>query len=515
MRIEHYLHDAARRRPDHPALIVGEQHITYREVDELAGRLAHALRCRGIEPGDRVLVLFDNALETVVSLFGSLRAGAVFSIVNPTTKADKLAFMLNNCQARCLITRGRHLAVAAEAVRHAPSVSAVLVADAADLSDLPGAVAWKEALESASPDSATDAGIDLDLAMIGYTSGTTGLPKGVMLTHRNLLVAAQSIVRYLGNTPDDRLLCVLPLSFGYGLTQIFTSVLVGATVVLERSFAFPFAVLQKMARERVTGFALVPTIAAILVNMEKLPEEGLGSLRYITNAAAALPPAHIARLQTLFPAARIYSMYGQTECTRVCYLPPEQLAVRPGSVGKAIPNTEAYVVDEHGQRVGPGVVGELVVRGGHVMVGYWENPEATAEKLRPGRYPWERVLYTGDLFRTDEEGYLWFVSRKDDIIKTRGEKVSPKEVENVIYQLPGVKEAAVVGIPDPILGQAVKAVIVPVTEGCLKEKEVIGYCKEHLEDFMVPKVVEFRTELPKTDSGKIKRGAVEQAAQQP
>jgi acyl-CoA synthetase (AMP-forming)/AMP-acid ligase II len=330
-----------------------------------------------------------------------------------------------------------------------------------------------------------------------------------MLTHRNLVVAAASIAQYLENTPDDRLLCVLPLSFGYGLTQLFTSVLVGATVVLEKSFAFPFVVLQKMAKERVTGFALVPTIAAILVNMEKLPEEGLASLRYITNAAAALPPAHIERLLKVFPNAKLFSMYGQTECTRVCYLPPDQLAIRPGSVGRAIPNTEAYIVDEQGQRVGPNVVGELVVRGGHVMMGYWENPTATAEKLRSGPHPWERVLHTGDLFRTDDEGYLWFISRKDDIIKTRGEKVSPKEVENVIYQLPGVKEAAVVGIPDAILGQAVKAVIVPVTEGCLTDKQVIGYCKEHLEDFMVPKAVEFRTELPKTDSGKIRRGAVE------
>jgi acyl-CoA synthetase (AMP-forming)/AMP-acid ligase II len=264
-----------------------------------------------------------------------------------------------------------------------------------------------------------------------------------------------------------------------------------------------------MQRERVTGFAIVPTIAAVLLQMKELTPGCFPHLRYITNAAAALPIAHIKRMQMLLPTTRIFSMYGQTECTRISYLPPEDLQKRIASVGKAIPNTEVSIVNEKGEPVSPGEVGELVVRGGHVMQGYWENEEATRHALRPGRQPWERVLYTGDLFRMDEEGYLYFVARKDDIIKTRGQKVSPKEVENVLYALAGVRESAVVGVPDPILGMAIRAVIVPTEEGVLTERDVLTHCARTLEDFMVPKCVEFRSELPKTDSGKIHRTQIQ------
>ncbi len=251
---------------------------------------------------------------------------------------------------------------------------------------------------------------------------------------------------------------------------------VGATVVLEKSFAYPAAVLQRMRQERVTGFPLVPTMAALLLRMKDLEPGSVPHLGYITNTAAALPPAHIARLQELFPTTRIYSMYGLTECKRCTYLPPEQLSVRPESVGKAIPNTEVYLVNDRGERVGPGKVGELVIRGGHVMKGYWEDPEATNRALRAGPHPWEKVLYSGDLFRADEECYLYFVGRKDDIIKTRGEKVSPKEVENILYALAGVREAAAIGLPDPILGMAIKAVIAQTEPGILTERDVLAHC---------------------------------------
>jgi long-chain acyl-CoA synthetase len=252
----------------------------------------------------------------------------------------------------------------------------------------------------------------------------------------------------------------------------------------------------------------VPTMAAIILQMKDLRPDAFPHLRYVTNTAAALPPAHIARLRQLFPHASLYSMYGLTECKRCTWLPPAELDRRPGSVGIAIPNTQAYVVDEAGERCPPGVVGELVIRGAHVMKGYWEDEAATARALRPGPYPWEKVLHTGDLFRTDPEGFLYFVGRKDDIIKTRGEKVSPKEVENVLYGLPGVREAAVVGIEDAILGRAIKAVIAADAEASLTAQEVIRHCARNLEDFMVPKVVEFRDRLPKTESGKISRRAV-------
>jgi len=226
-------------------------------------------------------------------------------------------------------------------------------------------------------------------------------------------------------------------------------------------------------------------------------------LRYLTNTAAALPRAHIERLREIFPQAKLFSMYGLTECKRCTYLPPEQLGVRPDSVGIAIPGTEAYVVDEQGQRVPAGTVGELVIRGAHVMKGYWGDAAATERVLKPGPHPWEKVLHTGDLFRADAEGYLYFVGRKDDIIKTRGEKVSPKEVENVLYELPGIREAVIVGVPDPILGQAVKAIV--VAEAGVTEREVIRHCAARLEDFMVPSTVEFREQLPKSENGKIAR----------
>lgn len=488
--------------------MIGESRVNYAELDAMANRLSHALRQRGVERDDRVVIFCDNSVEAVAGLFGVLKAGAVFSVVNPTTKADKLTYILNNCRARALITQAPVLAVAAPAVADAPSVTLTLVAGLAEEPAARHAVSLQEALADAPAGKPDIPGIDIDLAMIMYTSGSTGFPKGVMMTHKNIEHAATSITTYLENTPDDIILSVLPLSFDYGLYQGLMSAKVGATLILEKSFTFPYVVLQKLEKERATGFPLVPTIAAILLQMKDLTPGRFPFLRYVTNTAAALPPAHIDRLQNLFPTTRLYSMYGLTECKRCTFLPPEQLKDRPGSVGIAIPGTEVYIVDEQGRLVGPGVVGELVVRGGHVMQGYWEKPEETAERLRAGLYPWERVLYTGDLFRRDEEGFLYFVGRKDEIIKTRGEKVSPKEVENVLYALEGVTEAAVVGLPDPILGQAIMAVLVLGEGVTLTKKDVLRHCARHLEDFMIPKSVEFRDALPKTDSGKIQRKEV-------
>jgi amino acid adenylation domain-containing protein len=506
MRLEDFLRNTARRLPEKLALVAGEERLTYRDIDGRSDRLARALVSRGVRRADRVVVYADNSPETVVAVWATLKAGAIFSVVNPTTKLEKLAYILNNCRASAVITQQRLLPVALPAVAQAPSVLATLAARPAKAAaPVPSpAEDLAAAIDSASPDPLPPQGIDLDLAMILYTSGTTGHPKGVMMSHLNMVTACNSIVQYLQNTEDDVLLGVLPLSFGYGLNQVLTSTKVGATVVFEKGFTFPGVIVQRLRQEKITGFALVPTIAAILLGMNLEPGS-FPHLRYITNAAAAMSPAHLLRLQDLLPGTKIFSMYGQTECTRTLFLPPDQVRVRPDSVGKAIPNTEVYLVDENGRRVGPGEVGELVVRGGHVMQGYWERPEDSARALRPGAAPWERVLHSNDLFRTDEEGYYYFVSRKDDVIKTRGEKVAPKEVEDVLYQLPGVSEAAVVGVPDPVIGLAVAAVIVPAEGSALSEAEVKKYCAAHLEDFAVPKLVEFRQELPKSASGKIVR----------
>jgi acyl-CoA synthetase (AMP-forming)/AMP-acid ligase II len=265
---------------------------------------------------------------------------------------------------------------------------------------------------------------------------------------------------------------------------------------------YPVKVLDLIGKEEVTGFPIVPTISSILLQMD-LTKWDLSSLRYITNTAATLPTDHILKLRKLVPHAKIYSMYGLTECKRVSYLPPNQIDIRPTSVGRGMSNEEVYILDDQGNRVGPGVIGELVIRGSNVMKGYWENPEETDKVLKPGPFPWEKVLHSGDLFRTDEEGYLYFVGRKDDIIKCRGEKVAPKEVEEVLYSLPGVAQAAVVGVPDETLGEAIMAVIVLQAGVQLTAAEVLRHCSAHLEDFMVPKFVEFRGDLPTTSSGKI------------
>lgn len=505
MRVERFLEDSARSHGEKTALVVGSVRLSYRELDAMATAFAGAVQRRGLSRGDRVVIFADNCWEAVVGLFGVMKAGGVVVMVGASMKAEKLAFIIRDCRATALVVKDALLPVVREAAEHASSLKSVAVSGAGgDISGIPGGGRLSEWLaEGVGP--MARPGIELDLAMLVYTSGSTGSPKGVMMTHQNVVAAISSITTYLENTCDDVILSVLPIAFNYGLGQIFTSVKVGATLVLEKSFAFPQTILEKMRAERATGFPLVPTIAALICQMRDLEPGMLPSLRYITNAAAALPTPHICRLHELFPTARVFSMYGLTECIRGAYMPPEELAERPASVGFAIPGTEAYVVDDDGLRLPPGHVGELVIRGPHVMKGYWENPEATAKALRPGPFPWEKVLYTGDLFRTDDEGYLFFVARKDDIIITRGEKVSPKEVENVLFTLPGVREAVVTSVPDPILGSAVKAIISADESAALTAASVIRYCARHLEDFMVPKHVEFRDELPKTESGKVSR----------
>lgn len=505
MRVEQFLRESAQRFPDKVGLKAGGRDLTYAEMDALSDRLAGYLRAHGVARGDRVVLFMDNAWETVISLFGVLKAGGVFSIVNPTTKANKLAFILGNCEPTAVITQARIGAVMAEAMVDAPSVNLAIVAGGKSAA-LPDAVSFDTATAEDRP--LPFAGINIDLAMLVYTSGSTGFPKGVMMTHQNVEAAATSITTYLENTSDDIILCVLPISFDYGLYQVLMAVKVGARLILEKSFAFPQAILNKVLAEKVTGFPLVPTMASLILQMKDLAPGMFPDLRYISNTAAALPPAHIQALRDVFAGTTLYSMYGLTECKRCTYLPPKELDNRIGSVGIPIPGTEAFVVGEDGQEVKLGETGELVIRGPHVMKGYWRNEEATNRALRAGPHPWEKVLYTGDLFRRDDEGFLYFVGRKDDIIKTKGEKVSPKEVENVLYAMPGVKEAAVIGVPDPILGSALKAFISLAPGVTFTDREVIRHCAQNLEDFMVPKFVVFRDALPKTDTGKVSRREV-------
>ena len=524
MRVETFLRESARRFPGKTALVApragaqgtAEVRLSYADFDADTNRLAHALRTAGVGRGERVIIFLSNSIEAVVSIFATLKAGGVFSVVNPGTKPDKLAYILNKYRAAAIITEERLLPIATAAACRAPSVAFTLATGSQaghDQGALPAGVQSYEAVLAASPAHPPQtAGIDLDLAMIVTTSGSTGLPKGVMMTHQNIVAAATSITTYLESRAEDIVLSALPLAFDYGLYQLLMSVRMGSTLILEKSFVYPAVVLQKLKTEKVTGFPLVPTMVALLLQRKDLAPDMFPELRFITSTAAALPPPQILRLRELFPRARIFSMYGLTECKRCTWLPPEQLDRRADSVGIAIPGTEAYVVDEQGRKVAPGVVGELVIRGAHVFKGYWDNEEATNRMLRPGPFPWEKVLYTGDLFKTDAEGFLYFVGRKDDIIKSAGEKVSPKEVENVLYALPGVRGAVVVGVPDRVLGMAIKAVLVVDPQVRLTAREVIGHCAARLEQFMVPKLVEFRDALPQTQTGKIRRSQVQAEA---
>jgi long-chain acyl-CoA synthetase len=513
-RCERWLARAAASQPCKPAIVRGARRVDYATLHAESERFAAALAGHaGLEDGQRCVVFLDNSVEAAVGVFGTLRAGGVFSVINPTTKADKLAFVLEDCAATVLLTQASLLPVALSAAARAPSVRCIVVVGGEGVGRGGAPIGYRHFLASGDPAGLpAQIGIDTDLAMLVYTSGSTGNPKGVMMTHANVRFAATSITTYLQASRDDVVLSVLPLAFDYGLYQLLMCVKLGATLVLETSFAFPQKVLPLLSAEGVTAFPLVPTMAALIVQLRNFDPAWARSVRYLTNTAAALPPAHIGRLQEMFPAARVYSMYGMTESKRCTWLPPEELARRPDSVGIAIPGTQAWVADDAGRPLPAGEVGELVVRGGHVMQGYWNNADATARALRPGRYPWERVLHTGDLFRMDDEGFLYFVGRKDDILKSRGEKVSPKEVENVLYAMHGVREAALVGVPDPVLGHALKALLV-VDDPGLDARAVIAHCRAHLEEFMVPRTVEFRDALPKTGTGKIRRSELQAEAE--
>jgi amino acid adenylation domain-containing protein len=503
--------DGVERLSDKEALVAEGRRLSYAELHGLAAAFAAELVERGLERGDRVVIFGDNSLTTVVSIWGTLLAGGVFVVVNPQTKEDKLAYIVDDSEAAFLVTEGSIARVAERALGLAStSVRAAICAAAPE--GVEGMLDFDAVVARPAGGLAPVQTIPNDLAALIYTSGTTGNPKGVTMTHANMVFAAGSIAEYLRLREHDRVLGVVPLAFDYGLYQLLMSVYLGATLVLERGFAYPAQVLKRIDEERVTVFPGVPTIYATLVAMHERSPLRYESVERVTNTAAALPPSFHDPLREIFPNALVFRMYGLTECKRVSYLEPELIEERPTSVGKAIPGTETLVLDEQGRPVAPGETGILHVRGPHVMVGYWRQPKLTAEMLVEGPIPGERMLCTHDHFTVDEEGFLYFVGRSDDIIKSRGEKVSPVEVENALFAIPGVEEAAVLGAPDELLGEAIHAYVV-LGEGVeLSERDVIGACRERLESFMVPSKVFFRDELPKTATGKIrKKGLLEPA----
>ena len=501
--------------PDKTALIVRDQRLTWADVGRQSSQLANKLQSIGVQRGDRVVLYMDNSVELAVSILGVLKADAVFSVVNPQTKGDKLRYMISDCRATAFIADRVTGRIWKNVLPNTPCVTnALVVSGGKPVEDIAHVTVhdYAASLEQASDVAPVIRNIPIDLAGLIYTSGSTGDPKGVMLTHLNMVSAAESITTYVENVHEDIVINMLPMSFDYGLYQWLMVNQFGGTLVLESSFNYPSKVLNLIESETVTGLPVVPTIASLLMQFAdkglKLP-----GIRYVTNTAAALAESHIKTLQQICPNARIYSMYGLTECKRVAYLPPEDIDRKPESVGRPMPNLEIFVLDpDTEEEVPPGEIGELVIRGPHVMKGYWEKPEITDRWLKPGKLPGEMWLWSGDLFRRDDEGYLYFVSRKDDVIKSRGEKVSPKEVENVLYSLEGVQDAAVVGEDDAIMGQSIRAYLV-LTDGTeYKPTEVVRYCAKRLEPFMVPKYVTFLSEMQKTTSNKITKKNIKEFA---
>jgi long-chain acyl-CoA synthetase len=509
MVVHSFLRLTAEAFPDKTALIAGAERRSFCEIDEESDRLAAELQRRGVRRGDRVVAVLENSAELVAALWATLKAGAVFVPLHAATKVAGLSFILRDTGARCLFAHNQNRARVDEAL------SAMADGEGAPFVIWAGGEPAEEIKQSEPRDqgAVNQHVIDQDLALIIYTSGSTGAPKGVMMTHQTVCNNVRCISQYLGAVKSDVVLCVLPLSFGYGLFQVLTGAQTGSTVVLERSFTFPIQTLRQISKHKVTGLPGVPTIFAKLLELAGTSDFDLSHIRYITNAAAALPPAHIARLRELAPQAKLFSMYGQTECTRVCYLNPDQLDAKVGSVGRAMPNCETYIVDDEGRLCPPGEIGELVVRGANLMRGYWRRPEETANALRDGGIPGEKVLYTGDLFREDEDGDLYFVGRRDDVFKCRGEKVSPKEIEGVLFELPEIAEAAVIGVPDPVDGMAIKAFIVLREGGELSEKVLRKFCAARLESRLMPRFFEFCQSLPRTESGKITKRQLRQVAE--
>lgn len=372
MLLHHFLESSADRLPHKTALVCDSQRLTYAEVEAQANRLANALQAQGVRRGDRVVLYLPNSSEMAIAIFAVLKVGAVFVPLNPTTKFDKCAYILNNCEARALITTGRQQALVQQFMDVVPSLKTVVLT--APVPEQSPFLSYDAIQADYSEQRPVSVNIDVDLACLIYTSGSTGDPKGVMSDHSNAVFAASSIVQYLGNVESDVVICLLPLSFDYGLYQLLMTFKFGGTLILEKGFTYPAVILNRISEERVTGFPGVPTIFSVLLKMN-LSEFDLSSLRYMTNTAAALPASHITEIREKFPTVTLFSMYGLTETKRTLYLPPDQLDHRPGSVGIPIPGTEAWVEDEAGQRLGPNQVGELVVRGRHVMRGYWNALE--------------------------------------------------------------------------------------------------------------------------------------------
>jgi acyl-CoA ligase (AMP-forming) (exosortase A-associated) len=476
------------------ALVDGERRFDYDTLGRWALSFARRLTESGVAPGDRVAIYLDQVAEMVVALYGTWIAGAVAVPTNASLKSAQVAHILSHSGSRLLVSTPRKLAqIDAQAVGDIP----VLEVDA-----------W-DGVERSAPHKDLPGGATP--AAILYTSGSTGRPKGILISHANLIAGARIVSGYLGIRSDERILSLLPFSFDYGLNQVLSSVYCGSTLVLQRSH-FPADVVRSLEQNRITGFAGIPAVWSQLMDRKSpLPGVQLPHLRYITNSGGVFPRELLQRYREMWPHVRIYLMYGLSEAFRSTYLPPEELDRRPDSMGKAIPECEILVLDSQNKLCAAGQEGELVHRGPTVALGYWNDPEATARVFRPD--PLEpgsgrTVVHSGDVVRRDEEGFLYFVGRRDQLIKSFGFRISPDEVEELIHASKLVAEVAVHGLPDEEAGARIVAHVIPADQDAFELQALVDYCRERMPSYMVPRTIAVHDSLPRTASGKIDRKAL-------
>jgi acyl-CoA ligase (AMP-forming) (exosortase A-associated) len=508
--VHHMLRSSAERLPNKEAVVHNAERLTYRELWNKVSNLAHGLRRAGVQRGDRVGIHLEAGVAQVVSIFGVSCAGAVFVPINAQLFPDQVAHIAKDSGMKVLITSKSRLADVKETLSQTPSLECIVTSGECDSPELPIPLLSLESLSAAAPFASwRENSISKDLAAILYTSGSTGKPKGVMLSHANVMAGATIVSTYLGITESERILAALPFSFDAGLNQLTTATQRGSTIVLS-SFVFARELVQILLKEKITGLAGVPTLWSLITQPNStLTKQALPDLRYITNTGGAMPQNVLKLLREALPTTKVFLMYGLTEAFRSTYLPPEELDDRPTSMGKAIPDTEILVVTEDGRLCKPGEIGELVHRGPTVSLGYWGRPEDTDRVLRPNPLlrpelgDCEKVCYSGDLVKMDEEGFLYFVGRRDTMIKSSGYRISPTEVEEAIFSSGKVRHAAVIGLPDEVLGQRIKAFVVPREGESVDTDAVMTHCAGKLPRYMLPKAIDVLSEMPRTSSGKV------------
>ncbi|MFQ8430801.1 AMP-binding protein [Amaricoccus sp. W119] len=498
--------DNLAERGERIAVVDPDASVSYAELSGEVDRIAGYLKAWRLRPGERVIVHLRKGRSEVAAMLAVAKLGCVVVNVNTQWTHEQLAFVAEDCGARVMVVEPR--AAAGVARLGVPgSVARILVHGEAP--GRPGFDGWSNLPPGCVGPEVPR--LDTDLAMIIYTSGSTGLPKGVMLSHRNILAGARSVARYLRLRDDERLLSVLPYSFDYGLNQLTTMLLLGGTVV-HQPVALATEIVETMIRERVTGVAAVPPLWSQIVRLLAEAPRAFPDLRRVTNSGGSIPRNILERMPEVFGAADIYLMYGLTEAFRSTFLSPKRFAAKMGAIGRAIPGNEVHVIKPGGGIAGPGEQGELVHRGPLVSLGYWNRPDATAAKIRPcpelrALIGDEPVVHSGDTVRVDADGDLWFVSRDDAMIKTSGFRVSPDEIEDLVCRSNMVGDVVAFGVADEELGQTVHVAVSPLPG--FELAGLTAHCRAVMPSYMVPRRFHVWPDpMPRTASGKLARPEV-------